>query len=394
LQTSFHTFTKLESDQPYQDAAVRKTSVYASDWLLATSAKRPGHPFSSVPLLQNPELLFRLKQKVTVESTTSLSVATGIPPHVGQLKMMKSLLDLCQTTLTKVNEHAEVVKTTIFEAMELRSFENGTVTRHQIEGILAEFRNGIRDDVALQIGQLQAIAGLAGQVGQKQASGVIPGKGRNVYTYHGRMWDVPKNFEFPQQVRRDIGWRLWLLGMPDYRTIGEDGVEKSSQIKPFKSLLPARMPNNIAKVFQNSWKPVFSMMMKGISTIPRLEELNNETIKDLYDLGTKYLETRVSYIFKNPRLHHHDWQISTWAKYMSRSVILKNGTLEDKALLPEETYLNKARPSGLKRKSRTDSIVTPSNIQRRRGPHSIVDPVDPEDPEDESDNPLNAVLGS
>ena len=46
--------------------------TYASEWLLETSGKYPGHPLSAVPLLQNPELLFRLKFKVTIEPTNSL----------------------------------------------------------------------------------------------------------------------------------------------------------------------------------------------------------------------------------------------------------------------------------------------------------------------------------
>jgi hypothetical protein len=64
---------------------------------------------------------------------------------------MTALLELCQTTLLRVNEHATVVSETIFEAMELRAIENGQITRHQIVDILDEFRNGIRDDVRAQI---------------------------------------------------------------------------------------------------------------------------------------------------------------------------------------------------------------------------------------------------
>jgi hypothetical protein len=73
---------------------------------------------------------------------------------------MTSLLELCQITLVKVNEHAEVVRETIFEAMELRAIENGLITRHQIVNILDEFRNGICDDVCQQIDLIQGVPGL------------------------------------------------------------------------------------------------------------------------------------------------------------------------------------------------------------------------------------------
>lgn len=102
--------------------------TYASDWLLATSGRYPGHPLSAVPLLQSPDLLSRLKEKVTTESTNSLSTATGVPPHVSQLNLMTSLLKLCQTTLLRVTESATTVRETIFEAMELRAIENGQMT--------------------------------------------------------------------------------------------------------------------------------------------------------------------------------------------------------------------------------------------------------------------------
>jgi hypothetical protein len=86
--------------------------TYASDWLLTTSGRYPGHPMSAVPLHQNPELLIRLKTKITIEPSNLLSTATGIPPHVMQRNMMTALLELCQTTLLRVNEHATVVRET------------------------------------------------------------------------------------------------------------------------------------------------------------------------------------------------------------------------------------------------------------------------------------------
>jgi hypothetical protein len=133
--------------------------TFASDWLLASSAQYAGHPLSAVPLLQNPELLNRLKMKVTIEPTNSLAISTGIPPHVKQLNLMTSLLELCQTTLLRVNEQSTIVRESIFEAMELRAIENGQITRHQIVDILDEFRNGIREDVRVQIELIQAVPG-------------------------------------------------------------------------------------------------------------------------------------------------------------------------------------------------------------------------------------------
>ena len=77
--------------------------TYASNWLLEASGLHRGHPFGAIPLLQNPELLRRLKEKVTIEPTRTMSKATGVPPHVMQLNLMTSLLELCQTTNKRTN---------------------------------------------------------------------------------------------------------------------------------------------------------------------------------------------------------------------------------------------------------------------------------------------------
>jgi hypothetical protein len=350
--------------------------TYASDWLLTTSGRYPGHPMSAVPLLQNPELLIRLKTKITIEPSNSLSTATGIPPHVMQLNMMTALLELCQTTLLRVNEHATVVRETIFEAMELRAIENGQITRHQIVDILDEFRNGIRDDVRAQIELIQAVPGINRTGNCAETAATDHGGGqRTLYTYSGRFWDVPQNFAFPGSVKRDVGWRLWLQGMPAHTTVGENGHVTHNKIKAFRNFLPARLPRKLAEDYKLHWRPLYSMMEKGFGNIP--EVLTPTIVNDLYDLGTQHLRTRVSYVFTNEKLHHNDWVISTWAKYLSRSMILKKGTDNDKQHLPAATYLNRPRAAGLKRRRGANAVAIrleqPAERQRRRGPHTAIE---------------------
>ena len=347
--------------------------TYASDWLLAMSGRYPGHPLSAVPLMQNPELLSRLKEKVTIESTDSLSTATGVPPHVSQLNLMTSLLQLCQTTLLRVTESATTVRETIFEAMELRAIENGQITRQQIVGLLDEFRNGIRDDVRTQIELIQAVPGLNATA----AGGAVAAPNHRqgtLYTYNGRFWDVPPTFQFPSSVKRDVGWRLWLQGMPAYATVCENGLIENNKIKQFRNFLPARLPANVRGAYKLHWRPLFGMMEKGVGNIPAV--LTTEIVNNLYELGTEYLKTRVSYVFANEKHNHNDWTIATWAKYLNRSMILKNGTDLDKQLLPPATYLNRPRTVGLKRRRGADAaaIRQEQNVgrQSRQGPHSAI----------------------
>jgi hypothetical protein len=352
--------------------------VFASDWLAATSGRHAGHPFLAVPLLQNPELLLRLKTKVTTEPTETMSKSTGVPPHVMQLNLMTSLLELCQSTLLRVNEQSTLVRQTIFDAMEERAIENGQISRQQIITILDDFRNGIRDDVrermdAIQEGQARLLPPGREGAGADGYEALTQGNRGTLFSYRGRFWDVPATFAFPVGIKRDIGWKLWLQGMPGYTTTGENGVIERRNIKPFRKFQPARLPKRVSDVYKLHWRPVFAMMEEGIGQIP--ENLTPEIVDDLYERGTEYLQTRVSYVFTNNRLHHNTWVVATWAKYLSRSVILQKGNAADKSNLPAMKLSNRSRPVGLKRHNgaamaeQIPVVQGGRQRQRRRGPH-------------------------
>ena len=148
---------------------------------------------------------------------------------------MTLLLELCQTTLLKVNEHC---KTNYFWGYGVKSYWNGQITQHQIVDILDEFRNGISNDICQQIELIQGKPGLVRQPGNNAAG---------VAWCH--LWDVPQTFSFPASVKRDVGWRLWLQGMPAYKTVGENGVVEHNKIKAFRVFLPAGLPMKIAKAY-------------------------------------------------------------------------------------------------------------------------------------------------
>jgi hypothetical protein len=88
---------------------------------------------------------------------------------------------------------------------------------------------------------------------------------------------------------------------------------------------------------------MFLMMEEGIGHIP--ENLTPEIVDDVYERETEYLQTRVSYIFGNNRLHHNDWAVATWAKYLSRSVIRQKGSEADKRNLPVMKSFNRPCPA-------------------------------------------------
>ena len=116
------------------------------------------------------------------------------------------------------------------------------------------------------------------------------------------------------------------------------------------------------------------MVEKGVGVIP--DTLTPDIDNNLYDLGTNYLKTRVSYVYLNDKFHHNDWVIATWAKYLNHSMIVLKGSQEDKDNLPVATYLNQPRAVGLKRRRGANLIRQQSRAgerQRRRGPHTATD---------------------
>lgn len=320
--------------------------TYASDWLLDIGARYPGHPFSTLPILQQPELLRKLKGKVTLDPTPSLSQATGIPPHVKQLNMLTSLLKLCERTLLKIDEQANVTRQSIFDALEERALETGQITRTQIINILDEFKNGISDDVHKQLELLQGQGAILARPPSKES--VEEPQEPQLFMYQGRFWDVPQDFAFPTGLTRAAGWKLWILGMPGYCSARENGDRIRAPIKPFRNFKPSRLPKKIATTYKLHWRPVFKLMEEGIGDHPQIP--TDEFADAMFDKATDHVRTQVSYIFQDAKLHHSTWTIATWSKHLTRSMIAKKGTESDKRILPEETRFNRSHVPGKKRK--------------------------------------------
>jgi hypothetical protein len=240
------------------------------------------------------------------------------------------------------------------------------VTVAQFNEIFGEFKKGVESDIKRKFDSLrvlpediqeQHIATLSRQgpvapcrseeEHAKKRAGKHPGE-LGLYTYDNRFWDVPQGFAFPARVTREAGWKLWMLGMPDHTTLGENGDRIKSPIKPFRNLLPSRLPKSIADSYKLHWRPIFKMMEEGLENIPPTP-MSIEACDAMYCTATEFLKSRVSYVFQNANSRHAKWTIATWSKHVGRSTILQHGTEADKLKLPEETRFSRARASGKKR---------------------------------------------
>ena len=76
--------------------------IHHINWIINIASSESNHPFATLPLLQEPDLIVELKKLVTLKPTEIMPRATGIPPHVETTVKLKALLDLSMETLRTV----------------------------------------------------------------------------------------------------------------------------------------------------------------------------------------------------------------------------------------------------------------------------------------------------
>ena len=159
----------------------------------------------------------------------------------------------------------------------------------------------------------------------------------NQFHYRGRYWCVPENFDFPKDVSRYNGWRLWLQG----KVVVSNGV--SYRTKPFRKLSCNDFwQKSIGTELRTKWRPIFNMMEEcpGLE-IP--ETIDDTFVATSFEMATDYLKTRVSYIWEKAKDERvvRSFSIGTWSKKVARSEIEKHGTINDVSRLPPKTARNK-----------------------------------------------------
>jgi hypothetical protein len=221
--------------------------IYHSDWIMDQVRENPGHPFSAIPLLNNEALLARLKPLVTTDPGGQILKATGVPPTIEIAQNSKKVLALCIETLEGVQAMGETIKDAVFQAFELRAIENGQMTTQQMKDMLLQSQEEMQTFMTQQIATLRnAVALVPAEVAvsddddgdavfadgmDDEEVGEAVGGGHRLYTHGGRMWQTPKDFEFPKESRPfSNGWTLWLVGLPGYEVVAGDGTTRKAPV--------------------------------------------------------------------------------------------------------------------------------------------------------------------
>jgi hypothetical protein len=266
--------------------------MFYSEWLADQARDTPGHPFRTVPLLNNPVLLSRLKMLVTTEADGQILRATGIPPTVQNAVTLDTMLGLCRDTLERVENIQGKVGEAAVKALENNAIKNGQMTKQQVTNLIFEGQADTRSFAGEAIKELKSSVTTAiarhnlaprdtGNVtdngdavnddnghdifadGEEDNAVKQSGQGSGFRTFaHGRrLWDTPPNFKFPSDLHAfGSGWTLWIVGLPGHAMKASDGSTQAAPIRPFRSLNPKLLPNKLRTQHVVNWRPIFKLM--------------------------------------------------------------------------------------------------------------------------------------
>ena len=332
--------------------------VHHSDNLIAVVREHNGaHPFASIPILNRPVLLNRLKALVTLKESDRIRMPTGIPPHVEAVQKLNELVELIKLEREERMAHFENITATIGDKLEEIALENGQVTRPAVEKLFEEFGEKFGTEVSAKIDSV-----LRSVVAQNPQNSVPVHEGEHdfddinsemtggypLFNYDGKFMQVPQNFSLPTKVKRKKAWELWICGM-----VTCDG----DRIRPFRFFKLSMLPKAVQTKFKTEWQPILRKMQAGAGIpLPSNGDLINADVIDrTFITSTNHLKANVcSFLWERDNSVIENWSVASWSSYTQRSYIMKHGTENDIANLPSATRYNKPHRNKrtLKRKER------------------------------------------
>jgi hypothetical protein len=101
---------------------------HAYTFLLPQIAKNRNHPFLSIPLLSQPELLKQLWELVTLEPAGNVMQSTGVPHSAYMMDELRKVYWAMQGYASEVRELKTKVPEIVKTAIEEKATESGQVT--------------------------------------------------------------------------------------------------------------------------------------------------------------------------------------------------------------------------------------------------------------------------
>jgi hypothetical protein len=279
--------------------------VHHSEFLQSMKDSVPNHPFANIAILRRPPLLAELKKLVSMKASNCIPNATGIPPHVKKLALLKETLCTCGETLVTLKDMIPdlkaCMKDSIQGAAEQFARVNGHVTSSCREEMFESFEKKIFEEIKAVTRPLQRRVNedLNRPPPVTQQTFGFQNLLYGCYEYDNKAdWQVPHDFTFPSGTQCRTGWDLWLKGDPGHRSkIG--GEWRNTPVRPYRLMDPKSLPHKVWTVHKRSWRPIFQLMEKapGVSVPRDPSSLDAPKINQLYEVGTQHLKAQVSYLW-------------------------------------------------------------------------------------------------
>jgi hypothetical protein len=345
--------------------------VHHSDWLIGMCAKYPSHPFHSLPLLNDNELLMELKSIVTLDPNNHVPMATGVPPHVSHTQAIKEVHKVCTETKENVAQFKEDLKQVISDAVDAKVALEGNVNLSILQSVVGDLKRELfekLESITIKSSEDEAISS---DVPLLNLNSPVKTPSEFEFRYKGSMWFLPESFKFPEGATRYTGWKKWLVG-----AIHIDGTQRW-RVKPYRRFSGKDIASkDQLNIFKTEWKPIFSKMMEapGLTVPSNVNDITEDIVQASNDIATEYLKIQYEYIFLKPDGVTEAYALGTWSFKIKPSQVKKHGTTADKAMLPAETVAN--RPHKSKRTITPGTRRRPSKIARKgTGRKSAVDDI-------------------
>ncbi len=347
--------------------------IYHVDSLLEVMVMNPGHDFSKLAILHDPQLIAELKPLVTTEPTPGImTMATGIPPHIELANQVQKVLDVTTNLMSNFGAQTDGIINAVKAAIEEKAWDSGHITGSRLVELLEEFQTKSMKNVDDRLTEIRtefsrAMNHVGGNTAIHTNTEVarntnattrgIEQQTTNTFTYGGRFYAVPKDFKFPKVKLREA-IRFWLCGY----SVSEDGNQR---IKPFKNLTLDMLPDHLKNEFKLQWKPIFGFISDA-ANFPSGSPITSRMVNEAYERCVDFLKTSVSYCFLKKKNPEEVWSIATWSVRVSRSSIEKDGTESDKEKLAMASNRNKPRGHMKRNRPESDNPLYGRRQQKRK----------------------------
>jgi hypothetical protein len=333
--------------------------VYHEKWLVGFVSRNNNHAFANILILQNHELLVKIRPLLTILPSENMPRSTGIPTHINMQHKLDLILMNNVQFLEQLRQQSEVIRDSVQNAIHENDINSGNVTMNVLREELQGHHHSIIDFITKNLANVSVdcrdeVNNTVDFSEPEELDFVDEIWSRApenpIYQYNGQFWDVAKSWKFNKLPTRRIGWEYWLKGQPG-NILFVRGIQKKAPVKAYRKLIGKRLPTKPRGVYYSNWKIIFDYMEQcpNLNIPDNPTEITPDFIESSYKKATEYMEERLSFIFEGENVNCDTWSVATWSKHVASCTITNKGTENDKECLPL-TYAYKPYKSTKRKK--------------------------------------------